>query len=131
MINPIVIIILAAYVLSFLVLRIVVKPKKPIFTGALLLMLIMFVILTSMIDSAIYGSELMHDFEKGLVSFVTSTSISDTFMLEKSFDTFAFIDVGLFAVTIASMCIELRAILISLYSDRSKVRSDKVNSNAE
>lgn len=44
MINPIVIIILSAYILSFLVLRIVVKPKKPIFTGALLVMLILFVI---------------------------------------------------------------------------------------
>ena len=63
MINPIVVIILSAYILSFLVLRIVVKPKKPIFTGALLVMLILFVIVTSMIDTSIYGSELMSDFE--------------------------------------------------------------------
>lgn len=131
MINPIVIIILAAYILSFLVLCIVVRPKKPIFTGALLLMLILFVILTSTIDTAIYGPELMPDFEKGLISFVTSTSISDTPMLEKSFDIFAWIDVGLFAVTIISMCIELRAILISVYSDRNRAKNDKINSNAE
>lgn len=131
MVNPIVIIILAAYVLSFLVLRIVVKPKKPILTGALLFILILFVIFTSMIDTAIYGSKLMQDFEKSLVSFVTSTSISDTFMLEKAFNTFAWIDIGLFAVTIVSMCFELRTILISVYSDRSKNKNGEVNGSAE
>lgn len=131
MINPIVIIVLVTYILSFLVLRIVVKPKKPIFTGSLLLMLILFVVLTSMIDTAIYGPELMPDFEKGLISFVTSTSISNTAMLEISFDIFAWIDVALFAVTIISMCIELRTILISVYSDRSRIKNNNSNSNAE
>ena len=93
MINPIVVIILSAYILSFLVLRIVVKPKKPIFTGALLVMLILFVIVTSMIDTSIYGSELMSDFEKSMVSFVTSTRIQDTVKLESSFRIFAWIDI--------------------------------------
>lgn len=122
MINPIVVIILSAYILSFLVLRIVVKPKKPIFTGALLVMLILFVIVTSMIDTSIYGSELMSDFEKSMVSFVTSTRIQDTVKLESSFRIFAWIDIGLFAVTIISMYVELRAILISVYSERGKAK---------
>lgn len=130
MINPIVVIILSAYILSFLVLRIVVKPKKPIFTGALLLMLILFVILTSMIDTAIYGSELMNDFEKGLVSFVTSTGIYDTIKLEDSFRVFAWVDVGLFVVTIISMYVELRAILISVYSERGKNKKNEIDNNA-
>lgn len=125
MINPIVVIILSAYILSFLVLRIVVKPKKPIFTGALLVMLILFVIVTSMIDTSIYGSELMSDFEKSMVSFVTSTRIQDTVKLESSFRIFAWIDIGLFAVTIISMYVELRAILISVYSERGKAKTKK------
>lgn len=125
MINPIVVIILSAYILSFLVLRIVVKPKKPIFTGALLAMLILFVIVTSMIDTSIYGSELMSDFEKSMVSFVTSTRIQDTVKLESSFRIFAWIDIGLFAVTIISMYVELRAILISVYSERGKAKPKK------
>lgn len=131
MINPIVIIILAAYILSFLVLRIVVKPKKPIFTGALLLMLILFVIVTSMIDTSIYGSELMNDFEKSIVSFVTSTRIHDTVNLETSFRIFAWIDIGLFAVTIISMYVELRAILISVYSERGKSKNNEPENNTE
>lgn len=131
MINPIVIIILSAYILSFLVLRIVVKPKKPIFTGALLVMLILFVIVTSMIDTSIYGSELMSDFEKSMVSFVTSTRIQDTVKLESSFRIFACIDIGLFAVTIISMYVELRAILISVYSERGKAKNQEIENLTE
>ena len=131
MINPIVIIILSAYILSFLVLRIVVKPKKPIFTGALLVMLILFVIVTSMIDTSIYGSELMSDFEKSMVSFVTSTRIQDTVKLESSFRIFAWIDIGLFAVTIISMYVELRAILISVYSERGKAKNQEIENITE
>ena len=131
MINPIVVIILSAYILSFLVLRIVVKPKKPIFTGALLAMLILFVIVTSMIDTSIYGSELMSDFEKSMVSFVTSTRIQDTVNLESSFRIFAWIDIGLFAVTIISMYVELRAILISVYSERGKAKNQEIENLTE
>jgi hypothetical protein len=131
LINPIVVIILSAYILSFLVLRIVVKPKKPIFTGALLVMLILFVIVTSMIDTSIYGSELMSDFEKSMVSFVTSTRIQDTVKLESSFRIFAWIDIGLFAVTIISMYIELRAILISVYSERGKAKNQEIENLTE
>lgn len=131
MINPIVVIILSAYILSFLVLRIVVKPKKPIFTGALLVMLILFVIVTSMIDTSIYGSELMSDFEKSMVSFVTSTRIQDTIKLESSFRIFAWIDIGLFAVTIISMYVELRAILISVYSERGKAKNQEIENLTE
>ena len=131
MINPIVVIILSAYILSFLVLRIVVKPKKPIFTGALLVMLILFVIVTSMIDTSIYGSELMSDFEKSMVSFVTSTRIQHTVKLESSFRIFAWIDIGLFAVTIISMYVELRAILISVYSERGKAKNQEIENLTE
>lgn len=131
MINPIIVIILSAYILSFLVLRIVVKPKKPIFTGALLAMLILFVIVTSMIDTSIYGSELMSDFEKSMVSFVTSTRIQDTVKLESSFRIFAWIDIGLFAVTIISMYVELRAILISVYSERGKAKNQEIENLTE
>ena len=131
MINPIVVIILSAYILSFLVLRIVVKPKKPIFTGALLVMLILFVIVTSMIDTSIYGSELMSDFEKSMVSFVTSTRIQDTVKLESSFRIFAWIDIGLFAVTIISMYVELRSILISVYSERGKAKNQEIENLTE
>ena len=131
MINPIVVIILSAYILSFLVLRIFVKPKKPIFTGALLVMLILFVIVTSMIDTSIYGSELMSDFEKSMVSFVTSTRIQDTVKLESSFRIFAWIDIGLFAVTIISMYVELRAILISVYSERGKAKNQEIENLTE
>lgn len=94
-------------------------------------MLILFVIVTSMIDTSIYGSELMSDFEKSMVSFVTSTRIQDTVKLESSFRIFAWIDIGLFAVTIISMYVELRAILISVYSERGKSKNQETENLTE
>ena len=94
-------------------------------------MLILFVIVTSMIDTSIYGSELMSDFEKNMVSFVTSTRIQDTIKLESSFRIFAWIDIGLFAVTIISMYVELRAILISVYSERGKSKKQETENLTE
>ena len=94
-------------------------------------MLILFVIVTSMIDTSIYGSELMSDFEKSMVSFVTSTRIQDTVKLESSCRIFAWIDIGLFAVTIISMYVELRAILISVYSERGKAKNQEIENLTE
>lgn len=127
MINPIVIIIIAAYVLSFLVFRIAVKPRKPVFTGVLLFLLILLVGLTSVIDSAIYNSELLNGFEKWLVLFATTVEAHDTMALEGSFRIFAWIDIALFSLTIISMYIELRSILISVYSERRKTEKGKKN----
>lgn len=131
MINPIVVIILSAYILSFLVLRIVVKPKNLYSQEHYSQCLSLFVIVTSMIDTSIYGSELMSDFEKSMVSFVTSTRIQDTVKLESSFRIFAWIDIGLFAVTIISMYVELRAILISVYSERGKAKNQEIENLTE
>ena len=76
-------------------------------------------------------SELMSDFEKSMVSFVTSTRIQDTVKLESSFRIFAWIDIGLFAVTIISMYVELRAILISVYSERGKAKNQEIENLTE
>lgn len=130
MINPILVILLAACILSVFVLCVFIRPKKPIFTGATLIVLILFVIFTAAIDNAIYSSDVMHDFEKGVVSFITATDIKDTLMLEKSFEIFSYIDIGLFALAIVSMCVELRAILISVYSDCKVTKSEETDKNS-
>lgn len=119
MINPIVVIILAALILSTLVLYIFIRPKKPIFTGVFLLSLISFVIFTVMIDSAVSNADMMNNFEKVIVSFITTSDINDTLSLEKSFDIFACFDIAIFIATVISMCIEVKAILTSVYSDRN------------
>lgn len=130
MINPIVVIIFAALVLSTIVLYIFIRPKKPILTGVFLVILILLVISTVMIDSAISGADMMNNFEGAIVSFITTADIKDTLSLEKSFEIFACFDIAAFIATVISMCFELRTVLLSVYSDRSKVKNEEAEEDA-
>lgn len=129
MINPIVVIVLIVLILCVIALYIFLRPKKPILTGVSLLVLILFVTFTVMIDSAISGADIMNDLEKMIVSFVTAADIEDTLLLEDSFNIFACFDIGIFAFTVVFMFIELRTILLSVYSDRTVKNTDKAESD--
>lgn len=116
MINPIVVILLVAFLLCFFVFCVLNKPKKPIMTGAVLVAITIFLFLTNCIDNAIASASTMSDFEKNLVAFITLSSTGKSIELENSFKIFASIDIALFVVAILSMVIELRSILSSFYS---------------
>lgn len=124
MINPIVIILLVAFLLCFFVFCILNKPKKPIMTGAVLVAITIFLVLTNCIDNAIASASTMSDFEKSLVSFITLSSTGKSIELENSFKIFAGIDIALFIVAILSMIIELRAILSSFYSKHKAPKTE-------
>ena len=53
MINPIVIIVGAALFLAMLAVCIINKPKKPIVTGTVIIILVCFIVFTFLIDNAI------------------------------------------------------------------------------
>lgn len=129
MINPIVVIVLAAIVLSVAALYIFLRPKKPILTGISLLVLILFVVFTVMIDNAISGADMMNDIEKTIVSFVTAVDIEDTRSLESSFNIFAYFDIGIFAFTFVIMFIEFRTILLSVYSEKGMKNAEETEKN--
>lgn len=112
MINPIVIIVTAALLLSVLVIYIFNRPQKPIITGTLIFVLICFVLTTWLIDNAISSFSSTHQF-MGLVSFVTMLDNPTYTQLEESFDTFMVIDIVLFILSLISLILEAMNILKS------------------
>lgn len=110
MINPIVIIVAAAILMSVLVVYVLNKPKIPVITGTLIFILICFVVMTYMIDNAISYAGNSGRFD-AFVSFIT---MSDTMLytqLEASFRTFMIFDIVLFVASMLSLVLEAAHIL--------------------
>ena len=112
MINPIILIVTAAVLLSVFVICIINKPKKPIITGILLFVLMCFVLTTWLIDNVISSFYSSQQF-MGFVSFVTMLDNPTYFQLEQSFDTFMIIDIVLFVLSLIALVFEAINILKS------------------
>lgn len=110
MINPIVIIVAAAVLMSVLVVCVLNKPKMPVITGALIFILICFVVMTYMIDNAISCAGNSGRFDS-FVSFITMSDSMLYTQLEASFRTFMIFDIVLFAVSMLSLGLEAAHIL--------------------
>ncbi len=109
MINPIVIIISAAILLSVIAVCIINRPKKPFITGTLILLLIAFVIFTFMIDSEI--NSLGKSDPNSFIGFITMNDVMTYDSLGDSFHTFMIIDMGLIAASLLSLFTEIMIIL--------------------
>ena len=110
MINPIVIIITAALLISILVVSIINKPKKPIVTGVLILILTVYVASTFLLDNslAVFGSENnINEFVKFIIMNDNPTYED----IESSFVTFKIFDISLIAMSFVSLFIEIMLIL--------------------
>lgn len=110
MMNPILIIIAVAVILSALTVTILNKPRIPIVASAFLVILIFFVVTTFFIDNAIadaFVSNSLNDF----VRFVIMNDNPTYDDLEKAFTLFSYIDVGLFLATVMVMFTEAFYIL--------------------
>lgn len=112
MINPILIIITIALLLSVLVVCILNKPKKPIVTGTLIFLLACFVTITFMIDNVISNLSRESIF-LDIVNFVIMTDEPTYVQLSSSFNTFMMIDIALFILSFVSLIIEALNILKS------------------
>ncbi len=109
MINPIVIIVSAALVLSVIVVSIINKPKKPLVTGTIITVLVCFVVFTYMIDSAIVS--LGTGDNDNFIKFLTMSDVLSYDGLSESFVTFMVIDIGLIAASLLSLFMEIMLIL--------------------
>lgn len=109
MINPIVIIVSAALLLAVLTICIINRPKKPIITGTVIVILICFVIFTFLIDGAI--SSLGSAEADGFVKFLTMSEEASYDALASSFHTYMLIDIGLIAASLLSLFVEILLIL--------------------
>ncbi|MBQ9461981.1 MAG: hypothetical protein IJU51_08740 [Clostridia bacterium] len=109
MINPIVIIVSAAVILSMLSVAIINKPKKPVVTGSVIVVLIGFVIFTFMIDRSI--STLSSGEINPFVCFLTMNDRPTYDSLAEAFNTFMCFDVVLIAASLIILFIEIMLIL--------------------
>lgn len=109
MINPIVIIVSAALLLAMLTICIINRPKKPIITGTVIVILICYVVFTFMIDGAI--SNLNTGEVEGFVQFLTMTEEASYEQLASSFRTYMLVDIGLIAASLLSLFVEIMLIL--------------------
>ncbi len=109
MINPIIIIVSVALLLSVVSVCIINKPQKPLITGVMILILIAFVVFTFLIDNAISG--LSTGEANGLVSFLTMSDTLTYEGLSASFNTFMWLDIGLIGASLVSLFFEILIIL--------------------
>lgn len=109
MINPIVIIVSAAVILSMLSVAIINKPKKPVVTGSVIVVLIGFVVFTFMIDRSI--STLSSGEINRFVCFLTMNDQPTYDSLAESFNTFMGFDIALIAASLITLFIEILLIL--------------------
>ncbi len=109
MINPIVIIVSAALFLSMTAIAAINKPKKPVVTGTVIVILIAFVVFTLLIDNAI--STLDKSTPSGFIYFLTMSDHLTYETLSHSFTTFMCIDIVLIVGALLSLFIEIMLIL--------------------
>lgn len=109
MINPILIIVGAALILSAVSVSLINKPKKPIVTGTVLLILICFVVFTFLIDSAFrsVGTGEVNE----VVYFLTMNETLTYEALAASFNTFMWMDIGLIVASLVTLFVEIMMIL--------------------
>ena len=109
MINPIIIIAGAAVLLSVFAACIINKPKKPVLTGTVIVILICFVVFTFMIDNAI--TALNTNETDAFVCFLTMSDKPTYDSLAASFNTFMCFDIGLIAASLVTLFFEIVTIL--------------------
>ena len=109
MINPIVIIVSAALFLSVMAIALINKPKKPVVTGTIIVILIGYVIFTLMIDNTL--SALDKGDPNGFVCFLTMSEHLTYEGLSQSFNTFMYLDIALIIGALLSLFVEILLIL--------------------
>lgn len=119
-ISPIILIVCAAILIFTLIFCIVNRPRKPVFTGVFMFLLLCFVIMTFFINiqlSSIPTSIVTNkNFINAVVEFITMSKNPTQTLLSETFSLFCKIDIGLIIVVILSMIIEVK----NLFSQNKK-----------
>ncbi len=108
--NPILIVISAALIFSALSISLINKPKIPVVAGAMLIVLIFFVVTTFFIDNAITDVVASNELS-GFVRFTVMNDSPTYEELESSFSVFSCVDIGLFLAALFAMFAETLTIL--------------------
>lgn len=113
-ISPILIIIVSAILVATMVFYIINKPKKPIFTGVFLVMLLISVFCTFSINvelsTASNSLSIENNIIKWVTTFITMEAEPSLQLLQTSFSLFCKIDIGLIVATLVTSVIEMRTL---------------------
>ena len=109
MINPIVIIVSAAVFLAMLTICVINKPKKPIVTGTVILILVCFITFTFLIVNAILSIKTSPP--DSFICFLTMNNSPVYNDLAFSFSTFVKCDITLIIGSLVSLFVEMLLIL--------------------
>lgn len=123
----------AAVLMLVLVFCLINKPKKPLFTGATLIILIIFLFATELINMGLSTptiTALPHDFVNAMVGFLTGETSPTTVMLEQAFNVYKYIDIGLMSLCVLSLIAEVRSIF-TLNPKKSDEQSKKKEETKE
>lgn len=110
MINPIIIIVAVALLLSAFVVTLLNKPGLPIVASTFIIILIFFVLTTYLIDNAISNNSVSETLSS-FVCFAVMNQSPSYEDLEAAFNIFKYTDIGLFLASVVSMLIEAMLIL--------------------
>ena len=114
--NPILIVISAAVVLSALSIALINKPRIPVVAGSILLVLIFFVVTTFFIDNAI--SDMINSNElSGFVRFAVMKDRPTYEELEASFSIFSYVDILITICYFHQFFIKFSIILKNFFHD--------------
>lgn len=109
MINPIVIIITISLILSLIVVCVINKPRKPLMTAGMIILLVFYLTVTFVIDSAIAGTGGNEQLDR-FISFVVMNDTPSYDDLAESFRTFMMLDITLVITALLSMFFEIMLI---------------------
>ena len=111
MINPIILIVAAALLLSSVAVTVLNRPRFPLIAATLIAILVFFVLSSYLIDSAIGSFSASDSSINSIVSFLVIGDDLTNIRLEEAFHTLMYIDIGLFAASLISMFVEAMFIL--------------------
>lgn len=109
------------------------KPKKPLFTGTTLIILIIFLLSTELINMGLSTPTIIslpQGFVNAMVGFLTAQNTPNTVTLEQAFNIYMYIDIGLIALCIISLVVEVRSIF-TLTPKKSDEQSKKKEESKE
>lgn len=110
MINPILYIVAGAVFLSALVICIINKPRKPVMTGALIALLMCFIVITFLVDNAISNLDTSGSYNH-LVDFFAGSEDLSVRQLESTFYVLFYTDIALIGLSLVSLTTEIVIIL--------------------
>lgn len=113
-ISPVLIIIITAILVATAFLYIINRPKKPIFTGVFLFLLLAFVFFTFALNVELSSSRSVlnsdNNILKAICQFITMEGEPTSQMLLNSFNLFCKIDIALIVIVLVTSVLEMRVL---------------------